>query len=411
MKIKILYILSVLFIFSCDAFDEIISELDESEVQLEYDYYIQEGWDSVESQDFPNAINFFDYIISVYESSEGSVDITGDLLFEAYHGFAWSNLFVSNTLYGPENSDQRLAFRDISYDAFFIADSILNSIDFSSSEYSFDYDCDILAGKALHHDYKIYYYLNQYFSYDGDLEYLDNIDVYSNGEQFTDLNENGQYDIGEDFIDLNNNNHFELGLENLVNQMNDNCFNYDFPYESIDINSISMMLVKDYIRKGMYQEAVDFIDSLDLPSATLDFNVQVSEQDLDTEMYLIGDFLNKTIDSNDLYAIDLDTESARIEVIPYLPCNFDGLENDEDLRDELLDCVDIYFETNSEVIFRYKYVNGSYSESIYNQETNLSSQCSDNEGYRTLTIDLNSIEEPIVINDCYNSCSSSCFNN
>ena len=83
----------------------------------------------------------------------------------------------------------------------------------------------------------------------------------------------------------------------------------------------------------------------------------------------------------------------------------------EDLRDELLDCVDAYFETSSEIIFRYKFVNGSFDESIYNQETNLSSQCSDIDGYRTLDINLNTIEDSIVINSCYNSCSQSCFNN
>ena len=64
MKIKILYILSLLFIFSCDAFDEIISELDENEAQLEYDYYIQEGWTAIASQDYSASVSFFDYLIS-----------------------------------------------------------------------------------------------------------------------------------------------------------------------------------------------------------------------------------------------------------------------------------------------------------------------------------------------------------
>ena len=42
MKNKLFYIISLVLFFSCDAFDEIVSELDESEAQLEYDYYIQE---------------------------------------------------------------------------------------------------------------------------------------------------------------------------------------------------------------------------------------------------------------------------------------------------------------------------------------------------------------------------------
>ena len=179
-----------------------------------------------------------------------------------------------------------------------------------------------------------------------------------------------------------------------------------------------MMLIKDYIRKGgvYHQEAVDFIESLSLPIISLTFNIELEGEDNNGGMHLIGDFLNKTIDSNDLYEINLEEQSVDLELTPYLPCNFYNLETDEqltndELRDELLDCVDTYFETSSEIIFRYKYVNGSYTEDIYNQETNLSSECSDSDGYRTLTINLNELDTPIIINDCYNSCSSSCFNN
>ena len=414
MKINIIYILGLLFIFSCDTLDDIVSELDENEVQLDFDYYIQEGWDSFESEDFLASINFFDYILNAYQSA--TEEVQQDIVFEAYHGYAWSNFFIASTLFGEQNSDQRLEYRNTSYNTFFIADAILDTISFNSDNYSFAYDCDILAGKVLHHDYKIYYYLNQYFAYDGDLEYLEDVDIYSNGEEFIDLNGNGQYDEGEEFIDSNNNNKFEFGLQSLITQMNVECSDYDFPYAEIDINKINMMLVKDYLRKGMYSEAASFIETLNLSTINLEFNVEIPDQDISNEMYLIGDFLNKTVDSNDLYNINLDTKSVSIEVTPFLPCNFYDLDMNallvgEDLRDELLDCVDTYFETSSEITFRYKFVNGSFDESIYNQETNLSSQCSDIDGYRTLDINLNTIEDSIVINSCYNSCSQSCFNN
>ena len=241
MKINVIYILGLLFIFSCDAFDDIVSELDENEVQLDFDYYIQEGWDSFESEDFLASINFFDYILNAYQSA--TEEVQQDIVFEAYHGYAWANFFIASTLFGNQNSDQRFEYRNTAYNTFFIADTILDADSFNSDNYSFDYDCDILAGKVLHHDYMIYYYLNQYFAYDGDLEYLEDVDIYSNGEEFIDSNGNGQYDDEEEFIDSNNNNKFEFGLRSLITQMNVNCLDYDFLFAEIDINKINMMLV------------------------------------------------------------------------------------------------------------------------------------------------------------------------
>ena len=344
-----------------------------------------------------------------------SEQITEELIFEAYHGFAWSNLFLSNTFYGDQNSDQRALHRDISYNSFFVSDSIFNSIDFSGSD--FNYHCDILAGKVLYHDYKIYYYLNQYFEYDGDSQFLDNVSYYSDGEDFTDSNGDGIYNDGEDFTDSNENGYLELGLETLVSQINSDCPNYNFQDGYIDINGINMMLIKDYIRKGYYQEALNFISSLNLNTVNLEINMQIEDSD---EVYLMGDFENKVIDLNDLY--QLSSGTLNIDLTPYLPCNLYSLENqnqllEDDLRDELLDCVDTYFETSDEIVFRYKYVNGSYDDSIYNQETNLSNQCADDEGYRSVVIDMEKLNNPaqypdyglFIIEDCFNSCSDSCL--
>ena len=77
--------------------------------------------------------------------------------------------------------------------------------------------------------------------------------------------------------------------------------------------------------------------------------MQIEDSD---EVYLMGDFENKIIDSNDLY--QLDSGTLNIESTPYLPCNLYSLESQnqllgDDLRDELLDCVDTYFETSDEV--------------------------------------------------------------
>ena len=402
MKNIIVYTLGLLLFVSCDAFDDIVSDLDENEAELESNYYIQEGWNSVQTQDFSEASGFFNYIILNSNNPDSSYQVTPEILFDAYHGFAWSNLFHSNTLYGDNNEAERLLYRDTSYDSFFVSDSILNTIDYSSEV--FDYQCDILAGKIEYSDFKIRHYLSEFYASDGNEDYIDSIDWYSGYE----------FDVS---TDLNDNGHIELGLETLIADMNSTCSNYDFPYAPIDINSINMILIKHYIREGMYSEAVSFINTLDIPTVNLEFNVQFDDfDDVNGEVYLIGDFLNKTIDLNDLYSMNTSGGESSVDYVgnidltPYLPCNFDNIETDDALRDELLDCVDTYFEGSSEVVFRYKYVNGDYSQSIYNQETNLSGECSDSEGYRTINLST-SQESSMILNSCFNSCSSSCFNN
>ena len=64
-NIKIYILLGVLlFCLSCDAFDDAILQLDENETDLEYPYYIEEGWGAIEDQNFNASADFFDYIIS-----------------------------------------------------------------------------------------------------------------------------------------------------------------------------------------------------------------------------------------------------------------------------------------------------------------------------------------------------------
>ena len=190
MKNIIVYILGLLLFISCDAFDDIVSDLGENEAELESNYYIQEGWNSFQTQDFSEAAGFFNYIISNSSNPDSTnQDVTAEILFDAYHGFAWSNLLFSNTLYGDNNEEDRLLYRDTSYDSFFVSDSILNTIDYSSEV--FNYECDILAGKIQYSDFKIGYYLSEFYASDGNEAYIDSIDWYSAGEGSTDLNDNG----------------------------------------------------------------------------------------------------------------------------------------------------------------------------------------------------------------------------
>ena len=411
--IKILYILLIIILNqSCDSFDEIISELNESEIDLEFEYYIQEGWLSFQSPDYIGASTFFNYVIDAFKNSDSqsSSTIGPDLLFEAYHGIAWSQLFSANV---SEDFDQKLHLRENSYSNFFVSDSILKEINFESANYSFDYDCDIIAGKILYHDYKIYSGFSQYFSFDGDSQYLDEVEVFSTGEDFEDSNLNGLYDEVEQFTDYNQNGYFEPGLNFLVNKLIDDCPDYNFPFQKLNINNFKMMLIKDYLRKGMYDQILSFIGTMNLPTINLEFQLN-SETPLNEDLFLIGDFQNKVIDSSDLYVLDAEGKVI-INVTPFLPCNLDGLStisqsSEEKLRDELLDCIDTYFETSTQVNFRYKFINGPYDGNINNQENDLTNSCFDSDGYRSITIETENDTSPISINHCYNSCSDSCYN-
>ena len=115
---------------------------------------------------------------------------------------------------------------------------------------------------------------------------------------------------------------------------------------------------------------------------------------------LIGDFLNKTINSDDLLSpssVDENESSYSFEInmLSYLPCQTTGYsidteEDTQNLRNELLECIDIYFETSSQVTFRYKYINGYYGSSSDNQEffnqTSSNQDCIDSDGFRTIVI-------------------------
>ena len=135
--IKIFYILLIiLFNQSCDSFDEIISELDESEIDLEFEYYIQEGWLSFQSDNYASAATFFNYIIEASKdsSSQSLSTISSELLFEAYHGISWSQVFSANI---SEDTNQKSVLRENSYLNFFTSDisKIIKNcfLDFKSS--------------------------------------------------------------------------------------------------------------------------------------------------------------------------------------------------------------------------------------------------------------------------------------
>ena len=170
-----------------------------------------------------------------------------------------------------------------------------------------------------------------------------------------------------------------------------------------------IILLKDYIRKDQLLDAVNMLNGINRFPVTISMNVSFNQDQPNSgNISIIGDFINKTISNDDLYSMNQVSDnlySIEFDIYPFLPCNTlstnQQLLEDDDLRNEFVECVDSYFESNEDKFFKYKFINGDYSGSVNNHES-VPSQCSDDEGYRVLSIPNSSNE--IIINDCYNSC-------
>ena len=401
--IQILSFMLLMFFVSCDALDEVVSSVEESEAELTDSYYLEEGWSSMDSQDYSSAIDFFEYLMGIVSSET-------DLRIQSEHGLAWAKLFFSTT----SESENKMNDRTESYDAFFSVETLISQTDSDIDGSKEQIECDLYAGKILYADYMIYYYQNLLLN-GGDIDgdEVQQRDYYSQGEQ------SGN--------DENGNGHIELGLSALINQLDQNCpeystQNYAFDHNMfIEINDLKLILAKDYIRRSEYVNAkntiIDIMNSIGYTSITFNLN---NEAGLDGDKKIIGDFLYKTIGDDDVYTLNLSDDgiySVTIDLNQVIPCNFsesfdESNESDvSDLRDELFECINgyDYFNSNNNRIFKYRFIDGDYDETIVsNQEAELPSQCSSDDSYRILEVPYNSFSSIIVDPACFNSCSSSC---
>ncbi len=435
------YLIILLFVISCKDVNKIIESTVEEVTVLENDYLIKEAWIEIEEKTVESLDRAFEIFNDIIFDDALNADSYSKL--QAYHGLGWAQMFYSNTLSGSDNESDRLHYRELAYDSFFGADSIYKTVpasvvdleeykdnlDTDETAYNFEYECDILVGKILYSDYKVYHFLNEYYGSDSSDEYsyyLDYVTKYSEGEfSSTDDIAGGTYevwDFGESCnnSESNDNPRCESGLGPLYNKLRSLCYDYNMSHASIDMKNINILLIKNWIRKGLYSNAADFINQeKSNPSHTLKFTLEFdSGTEIESDVKFLGDFLNKTINSDDLFSpssIDGENYSFDIDILPYLPCqtenySIDTSDGAEDLRNELLECINIYFETSPEVTFRYKYVNGSYSSSVdnqefYNQSTSLGQDCIDSEGFRTISIPLDDSGTITIPSECFNSCS------
>ncbi|MAV64228.1 MAG: hypothetical protein CMG00_03445 [Candidatus Marinimicrobia bacterium] len=413
---KNVYIISLVFLFSfsCDSIDKVVESTEENEGEVTPDFHINNGLNAINEDDFSDAVDYFDFAYSLLDSQK-SEDLHYFIQF--WHGSSWSKLLLSNTLVGSSDALERFNNRKLSYDGFFKLDSVLNEYEqlLNSGDLNLSvldpaqiskYRCDAYAGKLLYSDYRVYFYQNKFFNI-GALNnevYLDSLNWFSNGEP--DCNE-----LDSDCNGLGNcNGYCESGITNLINSINENSCTEFSDYAPIDINDVYLILIKDYIRNERYQEAYNFINSISRQKVKAEFQVDVNFN-LSDDLYLIGDFSNKTIDFSDMYLLtqSLDNPNiynAEIDLYPSLPCDFSSQDSDS-IRNELVECVNTYFNSDARKIFKYKFIIGDYSSGIYGQEQGIG-DCLSEDGFRLLENIPNSSLTSISVNQCFNSCSSYC---
>ncbi len=411
---QILYFIFILLL-SCDALDEVVSSVEEGETELDNSFYIEEGWSSMNSSNYMDAINFFEYLISAINSSsqegEDFSDNDKKLLVQANHGLAWAKLLLSTTSLSDNKKDDR----DESYELFFKAQDIIDENENLSFEDMSQVQCDIYAGKILYSDYMIYYYQNL-LSNGGDIQ--------GDEQQQRDYFSQGELSG----LDENQNGHIELGIYQLISIMQQDCAEYSAQDYSFDhnimfnFNDLKLILVKDYIRREEYVNARDNIDDMiqSMESTSITFQLNNQSLSLDQPKKVVGDFDNKTIDVNDVYDLEIVDDGyyfVNIDVNQFMPCNFDDSFDDSNsdhvsaLRDELYECINgfDYFNSNTAKTFKYRFVDGDYdADIISNQESSLPSSCSSSDSYRTIQIPYNSYDDIILEPTCFNSCSSNC---
>ena len=413
----ILNLLFILFFFSCDALDEITSSVEEGETELDNSFYIEEGWSSMNLDEYEDAINFFEFLITNISQNyeEGGEFSTNDLLLllQANHGLAWAKLLYSST----PSSSNKMDDRTESYELFFAAQDIIASHENINFEGLNQIQCDINAGKILYSDYMIYYFQNL-LSNGGDIQ--------GNEEQQRDYFSQGE----ETGYDLNQNGFIESGIFSLISDMQENCSDYDvqnyvFDHNiKLDINDLKLILAKDYIRRSEYLSAKDVVLDImaNTESTEISFSLSTQSEEVEQSKKVIGDFQNKTIDSDDVYDLELSDNGfyyVNISVNQLMPCNFISStdpDNPSDnyisaVRDELFECINgyDYFNSNNNNTYKYRFIDGEYDDNIIsNQESNLPSSCSSNDGYRTLQLPYNSFDAINLDPVCFNSCSSNC---
>ena len=216
---RIFFILSMIFMFSCYS---LLSDFEEIDELLSYTYYINEGWDAFESINLSDTLTasqhaeYYELALEMFDISVMAIDFeftSQNFLgpkYKSYNGTAWSQLYYAGEFLDPENSHIRDSLRQQSKIYFDLA---LNDLDSSLFDEIFSQDwCDTYLGLAYVH-----------------------------------------YNLGlNEPLSLDSSLYFSEQLLNLLSF-------YNFNHDELDYRNVYYLRGKIYLQKDMYLEAYNEI--------------------------------------------------------------------------------------------------------------------------------------------------------
>ena len=212
---KLLSILSIIFMFSCYS---LLSDFEEIDEILSYTYYINEGWSAFETINLSDTLLFEDHL-EYYELALEMFDISLEAInfefanqnfvgpkYKSFNGKAWTQLYYAGEFLNPEDSNIRDSLREQSKIYFNEAFSDLNNSLFDEIS---DQDwCDTYLGLSYIH-----------------------------------------YNLG-----FGNSSHMDSSLNYSQEVININP-SYDFVHDELNYRNIHYLRGKIYLQKGMHEEA------------------------------------------------------------------------------------------------------------------------------------------------------------
>ena len=235
--IRILSILSIIFMFSCYS---VLSDFEEVDEILSYTYYINEGWNAFETINLSDTLSveqhpeYYELALEMFDISLQAInfEFTNQNFmgpkYKSFNGKAWSQLYYAGEFLDPELSNIRDSLRQESLIYF---DQALYDLDNSLFDEISDQDwCDTYLGLAYIH-----------------------------------------YNLG-----FENDIHMDSSLNYSQEILNRKPL-YNFNHDELDYQNIHYLRGKIYLQKEMYQEAYDEIQqALEECDAIVDDEIDIN---------------------------------------------------------------------------------------------------------------------------------------
>ena len=169
---KRIFILLLLLLISCT------DQLLEKTSPLDGIYYILDGWEKFESEDYDRAHDLFSTVL---------LNNNTQYFGEAYLALAWNSIYKANTIQGVSNWNSREYQRDISNQYFSLASEYISNDEICPSDNCSQLCQNLLAGQTYNSSYQALESSRKFYDYGLDssnwkdmVDYSDSTIYYSN---------------------------------------------------------------------------------------------------------------------------------------------------------------------------------------------------------------------------------------